>query len=188
MEKLNEDNVFYSDPGGDSASSVRNSRKLPRRKPNKMEDFREGKIRKWNEFFVRRGSNMVNKGGRNDEENNSFWNKKRQWKVYTRCSNHKQLALAKGNIGKSITEDHNINDWQGLEEQHVVSSQSSYSSSSENSESDNEAFDLEDVDTEKKKAAGEEAGYEGVRCLLGSQVMELGVKPTNAEVRVDSPR
>ena len=46
-----EDNVIYSDPGVDSVPSERIPRKFIRRKPKRKEDFKDGKIIRWNEFF-----------------------------------------------------------------------------------------------------------------------------------------
>ena len=93
---------------------------------------------------------------------------------------------AKCKVGKRPPKNFVQDDWQGIEEQHPDSCQSTYNSSSENLESDNEVFKIEDVKSEKDREEGEEADYEGMRCLMGSQVLELNVQPTNEGDMVDT--
>ena len=162
-----EDNIIHSDPGVDSVLSERISRKVTKRKPKRKEDFKDGKIRRWNEFVILRGKNEGNAGNSKDEVGSCVWNKKFDWKVYTRRSKNREKVSGKRKVGKRSIENFVHVDWQGIEEQHLDSSQSTDNSSSENLESDNEVFEIEDMDSEKEREEGEEAGFEGMRCLLG---------------------
>ena len=78
-----EDGALYSDPGVDSAPSKRISRIKSRRKPKKMEDFRVGQIRKWNEYYTR-GKNTGSVHDTGDAGDGSTKDKKVGWQVYTR--------------------------------------------------------------------------------------------------------
>ena len=109
------------------------------------------------------------------------------WKVYTRRSKNIEKLSAKGKVGKRSIENFVHQDWQGIEEQHLDSSQSTYNSSSENMESDNEVFEIVDIESEKDREEGEEAGFEAMRCLMGSQVSKFNGQSTNEENMGDIP-
>ena len=183
-----EDNIIHSDPGVDSVLSERISRKVTKRKPKRKEDFKDGKIRRWNEFVILRGKNEGNAGNSKDEVGSCVWNKKFDWKVYTRRSKNREKVSGKRKVGKRSIENFVHVDWQGIEQQHLDSSQCTDNSSSENLESDNEVFEIEDMDSEKEREEGEEAGFEGMRCLLGLQVSEHNVQSTNDGDMVDKPK
>ena len=55
-----EDDEIYLDPGAESVISQRILRRIKRRKPKRKEDFRVGKISKWNEFYMGRGKSQGN--------------------------------------------------------------------------------------------------------------------------------
>ena len=171
-QTVNEVEGVYSDPGVDSVLSKRISRRKTGRKPKRKEDFRVGKIRKWNEFYTGREKKTGNVQVSMVQGDGSSKNKRFEGRVYSRRSKSKEKWLAKGKGQMRPLERHFQDNWKELEEQFIDSCQSSFTSSSENFESDKEAFEIEEVDSDKEREAGEEEGYVGMRLLLGTQDME----------------
>ena len=182
--EVNEDEVFYSNPEVDSVPLKRISRKNSRRKPKRKEDFRVGKISKWNEFYTGRGKRKGKDEISRDEGDVCLKNKKFDWKVYTRRNKSKSKGPAKGKGEIGPLENFIHDNWQGLEEQFIDSCQTTYTSS-ENYESDKEVFEIEEVDFEKDRELGEEEGYERLRLLLGEKTTEVNVQSTSNGELVD---
>ena len=63
--------------------------------------------------------------------------------------------------------------WHELEAHCFDSCHSSNDASSDNYESDKEAMEVEESNTSNIRKAAEEAGFEGLRILLGSQGLEM---------------
>ena len=104
-----------------------------------------GRIRKWNELFNGRGNCTGNEGRVTDQVEDSFWNKKSKWKVYSSHTKKKDKEAVKGKAGKVWGENSDFDYWHELEDQCIDSRQSSYDSSSNNSESDKEAMEVEEM-------------------------------------------
>ena len=90
----------------------------------------------------------------------------------------KELVTGAGELG--LFESHLHDTWKEIEEQGMDTCQSSHSSSSENFDSDKDVFEVVDVDSEKDRDAREEAGYEGMRLLLGTQNEETNGQITKS--------
>ena len=82
--------AVYASDGTETALSKRTYRKNRRRKLKKEEDFKVGRIKKWNEFFNGRGNCMDNQEKFKDQVEESVWNKKSEWKVYSRRTKKKK--------------------------------------------------------------------------------------------------
>ena len=115
---------------------------------------------------------MGNEGKFTEQVEANFWNKKSVWKVYSRRTKNNDKDVVKGKTGKMWVENFDFEDWHELEDQYIDSCQSSSDSSSDISESDKEALEVEEMNSEKIREVAEEAGLEGLRCLMNSRVME----------------
>ena len=91
----------------------------------------------------------------------------------------KDKEAVKGKVGNVWLVNSDSDDWRELEDQCIDLCQSSYDSSSDNSESDKEALEVEEVNTVNIKEAAEEVGFEELRSLLDSQVIESEGQKTN---------
>ena len=74
----------------------------------------------------------------------------------------------KAEEGKIRPEGINVDDWHGLEDLQLDLNQSIDYSSSDNFVSNTKTLECNEVETENERDKGEEAGLEGMRCLLGS--------------------
>lgn len=86
---------------------------------------------------------MGNEGRFRDQVEVNFWNKKSEWKVYSRHKHKKDKESIRGKEGKSWPESSDKDDWFGLEGQYNVPGQFSNNSTSENFELDKEALEVE---------------------------------------------
>ena len=98
-------------------------------------------------------------------------NKTSGWKVYSRRKQFFSNGSIKADEGKITTEGIVGDDCHGLEDLQLELNQSTDDSSSDSSQSDMEALECFDVETENERHKGEEAGLEGLRFLLGAQVI-----------------
>ena len=105
-------------------------------------------------------------------EKPTFFNKKSDWKVYSRRRQFLQKGLLKANEGKIRPEGIDVDDWHGLEDLQLDLNQFIDDSSFDNSMSETEGLECYEEETENEREKGEEAGLEGMRCLLGSQGRE----------------
>lgn len=79
-----------SNSGIDLSTKKNKSKKERRSKPKRKDEFRVGKIRKWNDFFIGRGYSMGFEKELTDQVEASFWNRGSEWKVYSRRSKRKK--------------------------------------------------------------------------------------------------
>ena len=98
------------------------------------------------------------------------------------------MELDKVVMGETTLVGTNLGECQGLEDLQLQLCQSTADSSSDDFESDKEAMICIESDSEVEWEKAEEKGFEGIRCLMESQLGEVEEHSLNVQEGVDKIR